>query len=421
MPVQYIGEEFTFRNPDGTEIKVRGWGGQFAAVFETMDGYTIAKDPQTGIFHYATLSPDGTALEPTGPPVSDAAPEQFAMPRHLRVTAKAARAQARAAQDSTGVRPRWEIRRDERLRRARSAPGQEGEPTEEGLQAATTGNYVGLCILVQFPDVLGTIPSQDVTDFCNQVGHTGFGNNGSVRDYFRDVSDGQLTYTNAVTAYYTAQHNRAYYTDPGVAYGTRARQLIIETLDHLKAQGFNFAQLTADGSGFVRALNVFYAGPSVNNWAEGLWPHSSALGSPYIATSTRKFSDYQITNIGSQLTLRTFCHENGHMICDFPDLYDYGSQSNGVGHYCLMCGGGVEHQSHTGLRLSQEFRRMGLVAAPDRHRPSPHGRGGAQRIPHPPQKHDRIFHHREPPQDRPRCRPARRGHRHLACRRKRLE
>ena len=29
------------------------------------------------------------------------------------------------------------------------------------------------------------------------------------------------------------------------------------------------------------------------------------------------------------------------MICDFPDLYDYGNESNGVGSYCLMCFGGI--------------------------------------------------------------------------------
>ena len=37
----------------------------------------------------------------------------------------------------------------------------------------------------------------------------GFGNNGSVRDYFYDNSRGKLTYTNAVTQYYTAAHNRS--------------------------------------------------------------------------------------------------------------------------------------------------------------------------------------------------------------------
>jgi hypothetical protein len=53
-------------------------------------------------------------------------------------------------------------------------------------------------------------------------------------------------------------------------------------------------------------------------------------------------ADYQITNIGDELTLGTFCHENGHMICDFPDLYDYksdGVYSHGVGSFCLMCVG----------------------------------------------------------------------------------
>ena len=88
------------------------------------------------------------------------------------------------------------------------------------------------------------------------------------------------------------------------------------------------------------ALNVFYAGPVVNNWSQGLWPHSWSLASPFDAGGGKKLFDYQITNMGARLTLRTFCHENGHMICDYPDLYDYGSDSAGIGNYCLMCYGG---------------------------------------------------------------------------------
>jgi M6 family metalloprotease-like protein len=340
MPIGYDGDEFTFFNPDGSEIKVRGWGNQFAAVFETLDGFTVVKDPASGYFHYAVLSQDGNELLPSGTRVGVVSAQELSMPRHLRVNPDAALREARRAEDATGVQPRWRVRRQQRRQqRTRSTPSPEGAAEDEPAAAATVGTYVGLCLLIQFPDVPGTISQQDVTNYCNQPGYTGFGNNGSVRDYFRDVSDGRLTYTNHVTAYYTAQNNRAHYTDPNVAYGTRARQLIVEALNHLKAQGFNFSQLTADGSGFVRALNVFYAGPVVNNWSEGLWPHAWALAAPFVASSTRRFSDYQITNIGTQLTLRTFCHENGHMICDFPDLYDYGNESNGVGHFCLMCFG----------------------------------------------------------------------------------
>jgi hypothetical protein len=44
--------------------------------------------------------------------------------------------------------------------------------------------------------------------------------------------------------------------------------------------------------------------------------------------------------MGSALALGTYCHENGHMLCSFPDLYEYSNQGAGVGDYCLMCLGG---------------------------------------------------------------------------------
>jgi M6 family metalloprotease-like protein len=341
MPVPFSGEEFTFYNPDGSEIRVRGWGDQFAAVFETLDGYTVVKDPESGFFHYAALSEDKASLVPSGTRVGEREPQLLNLPQHVRIRADAAKAKAQAAQKATGVRPRWQQRRQQRRQQGASAESEtEAEEAEPPLPAATVGNYVGLCLLIQFPDVPGTITQQEVTDYCNQPGYSNLGNNGSVRDYFFDVSDGKLNYTNVVTSYYTAKHNRDHYTDPHVSYGTRARELIVEALDDLKAQGFNFSQLSSDSGGYVYALNVFYAGARVNNWREGLWPHSWALASPYSASNTRQFSDYQITNMGNQLALRTFCHENGHMICDFPDLYDYGGQSSGIGHYCLMCSGG---------------------------------------------------------------------------------
>ena len=78
----------------------------------------------------------------------------------------------------------------------------------------------------------------------------------------------------------------------------------------------------------------------MNNWSEGLWPHAWTLATQFNIGGGRRLADYQITDIGTRLTLRTFCHENGHMVCDFPDLYDYGGESAGVGNYCLMCFGG---------------------------------------------------------------------------------
>lgn len=344
MSKPFAGKEFTFTNPDGSEIRVRGWGDQYYAVFETLDGFTVTKDPKTGYYQYARLSKDEAQLMPTGVRVGQEDPEQLGLQPHIRVRSEAAKDQARTARSQEGSLRRWEVRRVQK-KSLPSSPLTRVESRAAPLFGAIVGNYVGLCLIIQFPDVAGTISQQQVENYCNQAGYSGFGNSGSVRDYFHEVSDGKLTYTNLVTAYYTAAHNRSYYTDPSIAYGTRARELIEEALDDLVAHDFDFNTLSTDSGNYVYALNVFYAGSNVNNWAEGLWPHSWSLAAPYELASGKKFYDYQFTDMGPQLTLGTFCHENGHMICDFPDLYDYGYESYGVGNYCLMGFGGNDERN----------------------------------------------------------------------------
>jgi len=339
MPTPFVNEEFTFTNPDGSTIRVRGSGNQYYAVFETLDGYTVVKNPDNGFYTYAQLSEDNSQLIATDGIVGQIAPQSLGIQPHLRIQTESAKQQAQSAPMLQDGFSQWQVRRQQKktqLQGISATTSADARPTS----TVTVGNYLGLCILIKFPDVAASISQQEVSNFCNLPGYAGFGNKGSVRDYFYDNSQGKLTYTNVVTQYYTAANNRSYYTDPAIAYGTRARELILEALNYLKSQGFNFSQLSSDSNGLIYALNVFYVGPRVNNWAEGLWPHSWSLASPYDVGGGKKLYDYQITNMGSELTLRTFCHENGHMICDFPDLYDYGGQSAGVGNYCLMCYGG---------------------------------------------------------------------------------
>ncbi|MCE7042486.1 M6 family metalloprotease domain-containing protein [Dyadobacter sp. CY312] len=343
MAAPFLNERFTFTNPDGSTVEVIGSGNQFFAHFETDDGYTVVKDPQSGFYTYAEITNDKDLSPVSNAIVGKVDPASLNLEKHVRASASVARGVASTSNLLQGPEPRWKKRREEK--KAQQMRSLNAGLSAGPMLAPTVGNYVGLCILIEFPDVPQTISRQEVTDFCNKTGYSGYGNNGSVKDYFFDNSRGRLTYTNVVTQYYTATHNRSYYTDPAIGFGTRARQLIVEALNHLKAQGFNFAQLTSDGSGYIYALNVFYAGARVNNWSEGLWPHQWSLASTFDAGGGKKFSDYQITNMGSTLALRTFCHENGHMICNFPDLYDYDSGANssyGIGHFCLMCYGGSD-------------------------------------------------------------------------------
>jgi M6 family metalloprotease-like protein len=338
MSTPFSGREFTFMQPDGTTLRVRGWGDQHHAVFEALNGYTVVQNPMTGFYEYATLSPDKEELLLTGARPRIENPQTLGIARGLRIKREAAKAKA---MESTGLPPgtsRWEVRRKQfktALRYATMAPGIAPAPP----QRETVGDFVGICLLIQFPDVSGTLSRDEVDDFCNKPGYTGFGNSGSVYDYFLDVSGGRLRYKNIVTPYYTAKNPRSYYTNEVVEQPNRARELIKEALDFFLAQGFDFTSLSTDDQSYVYATNVFYAGTRVNNWAKGLWPHSFHLLTAYQLAPGKQVYDYQITDMTDELSLGTFCHENGHMICDFPDLYDYGFESAGIGAFCLMCAG----------------------------------------------------------------------------------
>lgn len=339
MSMPFIEEEFTFTQPDGSTLQVRGTGDQHQARFETLDGFTIIEDPVSGFYHYARPADVGEGLLAAGIRAGALDPALLGLERGLRAGRAEGREVAEAMPGLPRTPSRWEMRRAERretMRFSEAAPGILPAPP----QRQTVGRFVGLTLLIDFADEPATISRQEVEDFCNQQSYSGFGNSGSVRDYFYDISDQKLEYTNIVVPYYRARHPRSYYTNEQIAQPKRARELIKEALDALRAGGFDASGLTSDDRDYVYALNVFYAGTRVNNWAKGLWPHAFHLGSPYALGPGKKIYDYQITDMTQELTLGTFCHENGHMICDFPDLYDYGYESNGAGKFCLMCAGG---------------------------------------------------------------------------------
>lgn len=356
MAFPFQNKVFTFTQPDGTTVELRGSGDQHYAVFETLDGYTVTKNPHTGYYEIAQLSDDRSILEPAPGPQGNIDGSIVAGIQHgLRINPEAARANGMEGAMRLGGR-RCDQRREQHKNLVRAARSLEG-PLMAPPQRGTVGDFLGLCLLIDFPDEPGTISRGEVEKFCNQPGYSGFGNNGSVSDYFEANSIGRCRYTNIVTEYYQAQHPKSHYTDRTISQGIRARQLIVEALTHLQANNFDFSAITVDDEGFVYAMNVYYAGEVENNWAEGLWPHAWHLATP-IQLAPGKFAfDYQFTDMSQELSLGTFCHENGHMLCDYPDLYDYGGESSGAGAYCLMCAGGNINEKNP-THISAYLKRL---------------------------------------------------------------
>ncbi|HKO35584.1 MAG TPA: M6 family metalloprotease domain-containing protein [Pyrinomonadaceae bacterium] len=358
MSSQFSGRVFTFTQPDGSTIQLRGFGDQNYAVFETMDGYTVTENPATGFYEVAQLSPDGNALQPAAAAADPLDGAASGVPRGLRVRRASAMAAARESARLMSGR-RCDQRREEKRQQLRIIRGMAaaGGPMLAPPQRQTVGDFVGLCLLIDFSDSPATIPRDEVERFCNQPGYNGFGNRGSVFDFFNENSIGRCRYTNVVAPYYRAQRPKTYYTNEQIPQPQRAYELINEALAHHMANGFDFSALTADNQGFVYATNVYYAGPVTNNWAKGLWPHAYHLGSPVQLRPGASAFDYQFTAMESELTLGTFCHENGHMLCDYPDLYDYGYESSGVGAYCLMCAGNNVNDKNP-IQVSAYLKRL---------------------------------------------------------------
>ena len=50
-----FGEIFDLRQPDGSTVPVRVWGDEFYRVLESLDGYTLVRDPLNQEICYAVF------------------------------------------------------------------------------------------------------------------------------------------------------------------------------------------------------------------------------------------------------------------------------------------------------------------------------------------------------------------------------
>jgi M6 family metalloprotease-like protein len=184
------------------------------------------------------------------------------------------------------------------------------------------GEVWGLTLLVDFSDQAPAFTEVEVDAWLNQKGFNRFGCNGSVRDYYADVSNGKVDFQNGIHGFYRAKNPKSYY-EGGSGY-ERAGELVNEMMQHFDAS-VDFSKFDNDKNGTVEAVSIVYAGTG-QTWGQGLWPHAGGM------SQTRdgvKLSRYMMTDLGKSLSLYVFCHEIGHMLFGWPDLY-------GVGDYCLM-------------------------------------------------------------------------------------
>ncbi|BBN81731.1 metalloprotease [Pseudoalteromonas sp. A25] len=314
--IPYKDHNYEYTQPNGEVVSISLEGNDYFAFQRSQDGRLVVFDENKNGLAYAEVSSDGQNLISTGVLVSN----KVALGK---TTKAAALTLSQSAIEKKVEQAKQRMFGDKPLQ----ANGMLS--TLSDVDTQSTGQIKGLTIIIDFPDFPGTISQSQVESFLNDLNYTEFGNAQSVRGYFNSVSGGKLDYTNTVTAYYTAKRNKSYYTDDRYSSTVRSQELIKEALNWLEyTQGFDFSSLSVNANRQIKGLNIFYAGNSDSSWSKGLWPHMAAL-SPRFCADGVCTDRYQITDMRDKLAIGTFVHESGHLITNWPDLYDYDGSSEG--------------------------------------------------------------------------------------------
>lgn len=218
--------------------------------------------------------------------------------------------------------------------------------------SAYTGTKKGLLILAQFPDkkfesshdlalYKQIVNGQDYSD-------ASLGFRGSVRDYFRDQSDGQFDFDIDVVGPVTVSQNYAYYGGNNLAGNDNHPEEMIAEACKLADAAVNFKDYDWDGDGEVDQIFVVYAGHGEASWddEDTIWPHAWTLKDA--ADITLILDGVRVNSYACSCELGyngkidgigTICHEFSHCF-GLMDMYDTSYSGNfGMCSWSLMADG----------------------------------------------------------------------------------
>jgi len=338
-----FGETLVIEQDDGTPIELVVWGDEFYVRYETKDGYTVCPDSRCDCFCYADLR-NGRFVS-TGAAADKRPPA--GLRRHLKESVEVRKARFGARFDQLRSRP---PRAEHDGRVLTLGPN-------DGLldgRRVSEGDVMGLTILVEFSDVAASVTAQDVDALLNSENYSANGNFCSVNEYFRIVSSQKLNYRNHVVGPVTLPNTKKHYETTSIV--PEAFSMAMAELD---SDGVNLVQFDSLNEHVLDAVNFMYAGATVygingnDQNPSDLWPHNSRTNQHHNGFRT---DFYMLSSMGRRavdLSIGTFCHESAHLLCRFPDLYDYGSRdgdsqdSRGIGRYCLMGSGNHLNRGRT--------------------------------------------------------------------------
>lgn len=347
---------FTQQQPDGTTLTYRLCGDEFYHYYTTEDGVPITR-LQDGSFYYTRVL--GGTLTATSTLAHDKALrsaaevgliETYRMPldSQIRLEHRQRVQQRHQVETEVDARASFPQRRKANF----------GDPHR------TVGHKRGIVILIEYPDRKFATTRTKWDNKFNKEGFSEDLHKGSVRDYFRDQSYGELLIDFDVVGPYMAKEELAYYGAPnGGSNDSYPCQLVSEAVKAANAD-VNFADYDWDGDGYVDQVYVVGAGYGQAQGAPDytIWPHEWHLdygawggdGNGRIYADGVWVDTYALsTELGGTSGstpdgIGTAVHEFSHCM-GLPDLYDVdGAGVQTLGSWDVLDGGCYAGPNWTG-------------------------------------------------------------------------
>lgn len=239
----YMGTVYNAEQPNGSVVEVRLFGDEFYMRAETLDGYTVIRDKQTGWICYATYDKISDELISTQVPVENQTNTLIDLPWLVG--------------DKHQTLPMDTFVHKVNLNYTRLFPGSTGVATINNiggvLMAApptpllpsptgeVSGEILSLTVIVDFSDAPAPLPLSAYEVYFNDLNWAQDGNSMSIRRYYKEVSFGKVDLKNLVHGIYRAKKTFAEYDS--MPYGSGATEILKDVLQRLDDEGFDFSQL----------------------------------------------------------------------------------------------------------------------------------------------------------------------------------
>lgn len=228
----------------------------------------------------------------------------------------------------------------------------------------TVGNapFVGerhaLVILMQYQDVKFRLSKESFDNLFNTLEYKDNGATGSVRDFYRFASQGQLDYVSDIYGPFTSNYPMRFYGEnDAIGNDANPMELCREALQKLPVD-LDLSLYDNDGDGLIDNVHIIYAGYGEEAGASSaaIWAHEyshqiTVNNGRNISIAGYSCSPELRGNMNSNIThIGVICHELGHALgaMDYYDTnYGTGGEYFGTGQWDIMASGSWNNDGKT--------------------------------------------------------------------------